>query len=83
MPNEIKNLISKVKKQCSDAGIELKEMNNMDIRHQYGKSECGMYCLYFIISLLEETSKPEKFLNKKIKIPDKEMDNMRDIDFNK
>jgi hypothetical protein len=83
MPNEVKTLISKVKMQCETEGIHLKEMNNMNIRHQYGKSECGMYCLYFIISLLEETSKPTKFLNKKIKISDKEMDKLRDIYFNK
>jgi hypothetical protein len=58
-------------------------MDNMKVRHQYGKSECGMYCLYFIITLLEETNKPEKFLNKKIRIPDKEMEKYRDIYFNK
>jgi hypothetical protein len=83
MPDEVKTLIEKVKKQCAIVGIELKEMNNMKIKHQYGKSECGMYCLYFIITLLEETNKPEKFLNKKIRIPDKEMEKYRDIYFNK
>ena len=83
MPNEVKTLTEKVTKQCLDAGIVLKQMDNMKVRHQYGKSECGMYCLYFIITLLEETNKPEKFLNKKIRIPDKEMEKYRDIYFNK
>ena len=83
MPPEVKTLIEKVKKQALTIGIELKEMDNMKVRHQYGKSECGMYCLYFIITLLEETNKPEKFLNKKIRIPDKEMEKYRDIYFNK
>jgi len=81
-PNEITNLIKKVKIQCSDIGIILKEFNNMNVRHQYGKSECGMYCLYFIITLLEETNKPQKFINKKINIPDKEMVKFRNIYFN-
>lgn len=83
MPDEVKKLTEKVIKQCADAGIILRDMNNMKVRHQYGKSECGMYCLYFIITLLEETNKPEKFLNKKIRIPDKEMEKYRDIYFNK
>jgi hypothetical protein len=83
MPDEVKTLTEKVKKQASEIGIELKDMDNMKVRHQYGKSECGMYCLYFIITLLEETNKPEKFLNKKIRIPDKEMEKYRDIYFNK
>jgi hypothetical protein len=83
MPDEVKKLTEKVTKQCLDAGIVLKKMDNMKVRHQYGKSECGMYCLYFIITLLEETNKPEKFLNKKIRIPDKEMEKYRDIYFNK
>ena len=83
MPSEVKTLIEKVKKQALTIGIELKDMDNMKVRHQYGKSECGMYCLYFIITLLEETNKPEKFLNKKIRIPDKEMEKYRDIYFNK
>lgn len=83
MPDEVKTLIEKVKKQASGIGIKLNEMDNMKVRHQYGKSECGMYCLYFIITLLEETNKPEKFLNKKIRIPDKEMEKYRDIYFNK
>ena len=81
-PTEIRNLIKKVKTQCSDIGITLKEFNNMNVRHQYGKSECGMYCLYFIITLLEETNKPQKFINKKINIPDKEMIKFRNIYFN-
>jgi Leucine-rich repeat (LRR) protein len=40
---------------CQDAGknITLK-INN--IRHQYKNSECGVYCIYFLTSLLEGQS---------------------------
>ena len=83
MPKEVKTLMDRVVKQCNSIGIKLKRMDNMKIRHQYGKSECGMYCLYFIITLLEETNTPEKFLDKNNRIPDSEMIKLRDIYFNK
>ena len=83
MPKEVTTLMDRVVKQCKDAGIKLKKLDNMKVRHQYGLSECGMYCLYFIITLLEETNTPERFLDKKNKIPDSEMINLRDIYFNK
>jgi hypothetical protein len=75
--------MDRVVKQCKDVGIKLKKLDNMKVRHQYGLSECGMYCLYFIITLLEETNTPERFLDKKNKIPDSEMIKLRDIYFNK
>ena len=34
------------------------------MRHQYGHSECGMYCLYMIIQLLK-SDKTFKLLNSK------------------
>ena len=48
--------------------------------HQEGNTECGMYSLYFIISLIEDTVNPNYFKSKKIS--DAEMENLRDRYFN-
>ena len=58
---------------------------NHPFEHQYGNTECGMYSLYFIISLLtnQATNKPFKTTEdkirffKKVRISDKEMENLR------
>ena len=48
-------------------------------RHQYGDSECGMYCLYVIIQMI----KGVKFANlMKHKIPDEKMLKLRKKYFN-
>ena len=52
-PNpEVVVLMNKLKEQGSTLGhdIEIKINKN---RHQYKNSECGMYCIYFITSLLD------------------------------
>jgi len=82
MPDEVKNFIKKIKDQCLTKGIVLNELNNMHIRHQKGTSECGMYCLYVVITLLEETHTPNYFLLKNKIIPDKKMNDFRNIYFN-
>ena len=82
MPDEVKNFIKKIKDQCLTKGIVLNELNNMNIRHQKGTSECGMYCLYVVITLLEETNNPQYFLTKNKRITDEEMNNFRNIYFN-
>ena len=52
-PNEeVVILMNRLKKQGSRIGHNLKiKINNK--RHQYKNSECGMYCIYFLTSLLE------------------------------
>jgi hypothetical protein len=80
-PDEIKTFNKRIIDQCKELNIELKEINNLKIRHQQGSSECGMYVLYFIISLLLETKEPDYFL--KTIIPDSEVDKLRDVYFNK
>ena len=81
IPPEVTVFMERMKKQCADLNIDLKIMDNMKMRHQYGLSECGMYCLYFIVSLLENRHTPEHFL--KNRVTDEEMKNIRDIYFNK
>ena len=48
-------------------------------RHQYSESECGMYCIYFIIQMLLDKSF-SSFQKKKI--PDKKMLALRKKYFN-
>ena len=81
IPPEVDAFIKRMNEQCKSAGLNMKIMNNMKIKHQYGTSECGMYCLYFIINLLEETRDPQHFL--KNRITDAQMTKLRDFYFNK
>ena len=48
---EIEELIHKLHKQYKNVGLDMKIQIN-DIRHQYKYSECGMYCINFIIKML-------------------------------
>ena len=52
-PNkEVVVLMERLKKQASEIGhnVDIK-INN--VRHQYKNSECGVYCIYFLTSLLD------------------------------
>lgn len=79
-PNEIKNLITRINKQCNNIGIKMKIMNNHNFIHQHSNTECGMYCLYFIISLLDKKHNFNYFHTKHIS--DKHVENFRNIYFN-
>jgi hypothetical protein len=89
IPPEIKAFVDRVDKQSGDMGIQLEfyemfsdESGRPSIEHQMQNTECGMYCLFFIITmLLGETDtkvgngkdaiingKKRKFRNKKEKI---------------
>jgi hypothetical protein len=81
VPKEVKVFIERIDSQCKELGIKMKKINNLNIRHQYGSSECGMYCLFFIISLLKEDKKPTFFLKNRIK--DSDVEKYRSIYFNK
>jgi Ulp1 family protease len=59
--------------------MNLKELNNQSVQHQRGGSECGMYVLFFIISMLE--GKSPTYFNKRI-IRDEEVFKFRKIYFN-
>ena len=50
------------------------------MEHQYRNTECGIYCLYTLITLLEEKKKPQTIRRKRI--PDEEMEKFRNIYFN-
>lgn len=80
-PPEIKALCEKIKKQATKLNIDIQVDSNENIEHQIGNTECGMYCLYFIISLLNKKHNIDYF--KKHIIRDKLVRKFRTIYFNK
>ena len=80
-PEEVEKFNNRIKEQCANLNIKLDIIHNKKIQHQYGPSECGMYVLYFIISLLLETKEYKFFL--KERISDSDMSKLRDVYFNK
>ena len=88
-PGEIKILIDRIINQYKTLKkVQLKYLFNK-LEHQQGDTECGMYSLFFIISMLTDTiggddNKPFDDFTHKIKlftnnhISDKEMENLRD-----
>lgn len=63
-PEEVHTLMNRLKSQGSEIGRDIKIMVN-NVRHQYKNSECGVYCIYFIVKLLEGSSY-EDIINKKV-----------------
>jgi len=78
-PSKIKTLAKRVQEESKRLGKKYKFLVNRR-RHQYGDSECGMYCLHFVIELTEGTSF-QKFQN--VRFTDKLMTRLRNIYFNK
>jgi hypothetical protein len=70
--------------------MNLKEMNNQRVQHQKGNTECGMYSLFFTITMLTGKTDDIKFKNtrekidffKKHRIPDKHVEDLRSRYFN-
>jgi hypothetical protein len=85
VPAKIKQFVKEVTLQ----GRQLSGVNkpikftfdeNYPFEHQYQDTECGVYSLFFIISLLEDTHKEEYF--KTNRITDKCVERFRKIYFN-
>ena len=51
-PTEINTLMLKLKEQATKHNINMKLKYNK-VRHQYKNTECGIYCINFIVKLLE------------------------------
>lgn len=60
--------------------VYFKYDENHPTEHQYGDTECGIYSLYFVITLLEGKKDINYFKRKRI--PDKEMEKFRKVYFN-
>lgn len=87
-PKEIKALCLRIQEQARAKNIELTYIKN-GLEHQKEDTECGMYSLFFIISMLTDSiggDTNQKLINleekkkffKKTRIPDKDMEKLRD-----
>ena len=52
VPNQIKKFVKTIQKQSESLNLNYEFYYNCK-KHQYSNSECGMYCLYIIVKLLE------------------------------
>lgn len=60
---QVKKLFNTIKEQGKRLNIDFNEKIN-SFRHQYGDSECGMYCLHFIIEMLMDKNIDYFFSNR-------------------
>ena len=78
IPTRLMKFVRMVRKQARHLGEKF-TFKQTSRRHQYLSTECGMYSLFFIISLLE--GKPIEYFDKRV--TDKYMRKLRSIYFNK
>lgn len=92
IPPEINNLVERIKTQGLNLKnpVHFKYYDSVRTRHQMGGTECGMYSLFFIITMLTGKTEFNKKMNIKDKIrlftkksiPDKYVEKYRKIYFN-
>lgn len=80
IPKEVQNLMNRIQSQCESIGIKMTQHDSREMIHQNGKTECGMYSLYCIISLLEGKHTIDYFKTRRI--PDNDVERYRRIYFN-
>jgi hypothetical protein len=78
IPIEVKNLVEKVENQGKQLDIDFKFHKNHPFEHQMKDSECGVYSIYFIESMLKN---PRFTRFKHTRVTDKEMEKHRNIYF--
>ena len=90
IPTEVRNLVTRIKGQARKLNYNLKLHTNMRYNHQEGNTECGMYSLFFIITMLTNKHDNIEFKSlhekieffKKYKIPDDYVEELRFEYFN-
>ena len=75
--NEVVEFVKEVQEQCLDLNKDIKFLYN-DIKHQHKNTECGVYCLHFLVSMLKGVNFKNYISNKR---NDQEMEKFRDIFF--
>lgn len=78
IPDEIMALVGRIMNQGKKAGIDFVFEKNHPFEHQLENTECGMYSLFFISSMIEN---PDFRVFKSKRIPDKKMEKYRHIYF--
>jgi len=79
-PKEIKTLSERIQHQGNQFKFNFKFEENHPYEHQEGDTECGMYVLYFIITILTGKNNYDFFTSQKI--TDDDMEKYRKIFFN-
>jgi hypothetical protein len=84
IPNEIQTLVNVILKQSKQLNLPMKYYTNLPRQHQQGNSECGMYSLYFIITMLDDIQSMKSKINlfKKKNVSDKFVESFRSKYFN-
>lgn len=92
IPKEIRALVKRIQRQGMSLSppLKLKFYENYPLEHQLGNTECGMYSLYFIITMLTGETEGRTFRTarekieffKKKRVPDKYVSKYRKIYFN-
>ncbi len=85
MPHEIAVLIERIKQQGKSLGMRFKVHTNGTFEHQYSNTECGMYSLFFIVTMLTNKYEDQTFKSvkqkitffKRHRIPDKYVEKLR------
>ena len=80
MPKEIVKLAERIKTQGKAINLDFEIRENAPMEHQYENTECGIYSIYFIKSIVEGAHY-NKFTEKGERIPDKKMEELRKIYF--
>ena len=82
IPREIKTLVNRIKNQSEQLKppISLKYKHTEGKQHQTGNTECGIYCLYFIINMLRDKTNAKML--KATRLPDNFMSQYRHRYFN-
>jgi hypothetical protein len=84
IPREITTLVQRIIQEGKQLSISFSMHDNHKKKHQYLFTECGMYCMYFLITMLDSslTKKKKIALFKQTTIPDTFVEKLRKVYFN-
>ena len=74
---EVVEFVKRVQEQCCEIKKDISFLYN-DIRHQHEDTECGIYCLHFLVSMLKGGNFKNYIKNKR---NDKDMEEFRNFFF--
>jgi len=75
-PSEVKNLFNRFKREAKALDGSKIVFKENKIHHQYSNTECGVYCIYFILMMLKDTRHFETTFQQ-ARIPDEQMFELR------
>ena len=84
IPHQINRLRQSIQEQSKNLNIKTKfDELYPKVEHQMRNTECGMYCLYFLIMMLTKEKSWKHFKSSKKRITDEEMEKFRKVFFNR